>query len=125
MDLVPDMVEDENVFPHRKLNDRDLLFGEVVLEIEPDKLVVLVLHPLLVHGEDAVQGVPLVGVDDLNPRVAVGVELVHLRRPLAVVHGVMVHQAHQGGRGCTHGGREQKGGEEDTGFFDKKEAMCE
>ena len=93
------------MFLERKLNEGDLLFREVVLEIETKKLILLVLQLLVEHGEDAVEGAPLVGVDCLDPRVAVGVELVDLRRPLAVVQVVQARQTHQGRRACTHGGR--------------------
>ena len=51
---------------------------------------------------------PLVGADGLDPRVAVGVELVHLRRSLAVIQVLEVRQVHQGGHACTHGGRAEK-----------------
>ena len=93
--LVPDYVEDEDVFLDGKLNNSDLLFAPVVLEIKADKFVDLVLEHLVVHAEDSVEGAPVVGVDDLDPRVAVGVELVYLRRPLAVVDALVGGQSHQ------------------------------
>ena len=122
MDLVPDLVEDENVLLYRNLHDCDPLFPEVVFEIETNNLVVLCLEPLVVHGEDAVDGAPFVGVHRLDPRVVVGVELVHLRRALAVVQVLEVRQPHQRRPACTHGGRGvevkgERGVEEEIGVF--------
>ena len=101
------------MFLERKLNEGNLLFREVVLEIETKKLILLVLQLLVEHGEDAVDGAPLIGVDCLDPRVAVGVELVDLCHPLAVVQVLEARQTHHGRRACTHGGRgeEMKRGE--------------
>jgi hypothetical protein len=60
-------VEDHNVFFDPKLHDRDLLLGEVVLEIQIDKLLLLVLEHVVVHGQDHVDGAPLIGVNGLDP----------------------------------------------------------
>ena len=90
--LGPAEVVHEDLIAHGELHDGDSLWfvrdPTGVLDVEAHKFLLLLLEPLLVHGDDSLHGLRRVGVHHLRHGGAMGSDFVGLRCQFLVIHGL-------------------------------------